>query len=202
MEVIDLDEVLDTGYNKRVRQTKTPPQNNKNKLNEIIRFIISFVVVVAGTLLFVAYVGQRTQVNGSSMENTLYNKDNLIVDKISYKFTDPKRFDIVVFPHKGEDGREVYYIKRIIGLPGETVQITKGVIYINDKALEENYGREEMLEGKLAASAVKLGENEYFVLGDNRNHSSDSREIGPVSGDIIIGKAIFRIYPFKRFGFI
>lgn len=201
MEVIDLDELLDTAY-KGMKQMNIPPSDNKFSLKEMIHFLVSFAVIVAGALFIVAFIGQRTQVNGNSMKNTLYDKDNLIVDKITYRFTDPKRFDIVVFPHTNSEGKEIYYIKRVIGLPGETVQISEGTIFINNVPLEEDYGCEEILEGKLAASPVTLEEDEYFVLGDNRNHSSDSREIGPVNKKIILGRAVFRIYPFSRFGTI
>ena len=107
---------------------------------------------------------------------TLSNNDNLIVDKISYRFKDPQRFDIIVFPFQYDEN--VYYIKRIIGLPGETVQIgTDGTIYIDGQVLEEGYGKEVMLSPGRAGEPITLGEDEYFVLGDNRNNSSDSREV-------------------------
>ena len=207
MEIIDLDEVFGTGnYSDRERR---PVLNNRNDKSdniskkffiEIAKFVMRVAVVVACAFLIVTFVGQRTQVNGSSMETTLSDKDNLVVDKLSYKFSSPKRFEIVVFPHVGNDNKEVYYIKRVIGLPGETVQISNGTIYINDVPLEENYGCEVMRDGKMASSPIKLADDEYFVLGDNRNHSSDSREFGAVNKDIIVGRAIFRIYPFNKFG--
>jgi signal peptidase I len=138
------------------------------------------------------------------MENTLSNQDSLIVDKISYHFVKPHRFDIVVFPVG--DKKKVFYIKRIIGLPGETVQIIDGKVYINNKLLKENYGKEVISidrEG-IAAKPVMLGKGDYFVLGDNRNHSMDSRdpEVGNISKSSIIGKAWVRVWPLKRFGFI
>ena len=110
------------------------------------------------------------------MENTLHNGDNLIVDKLSYRFRDPERFDIIVFPFQYQ--ANTYYIKRIIGLPGETVQIMEdGSIYINGEKLEESYGREVIQPETIgrAAEPIVLGEDEYFVMGDNRNNSSDSR---------------------------
>lgn len=226
MEVIDLDEVFKTANHDKDNSKKTASNmnnksydsrkavsdrnnksydskktvSNKSIITEIARYAFGVVVVVACAFFIVTFIGQRTEVNGSSMESTMSDKDNLIVDKITYRFSSPERFDIVVFPHVGSDNKEVYYIKRIIGLPGETVQISNGTIYINDVPLEENYGREVIKDAKLAASPVKLNENEYFVLGDNRNYSSDSREFGAVSGDIIVGRAVFRIYPFKKFG--
>ena len=96
------------------------------------------------------------------------------MDKLSYRFKDPERYDIIVFPYQYKE--ETYYIKRIIGLPGETVQIIDGTIYINGSVLDENYGREKMVSSGLALDEIQLGEDEYFVLGDNRNASSDSRE--------------------------
>ncbi len=108
------------------------------------------------------------------MENTLSDGDNLIVDKITYRFSDPKRYDIIVFPYQYEDN--TYFIKRIIGLPGETVQIVDGTIYIDGEALQESYGREVMKNSGLAADPITLGDDEYFVLGDNRNDSTDSRD--------------------------
>lgn len=115
---------------------------------------------------FVTFVAQRTQVSGASMETTLSDGDQLIVDKISYQFREPERFEIIVFPYQYEAG--TYYIKRIIGLPGETVQILDGSVYINGEKLEEHYGNEVMEEAGIAAEPVTLGVDEYFVLGDNR----------------------------------
>jgi len=208
MEVIDLDEVFGTAAHDK-NKGSSPVLNRKNKKSEylkksiimdIVKFILGIAIVVSCAFLFVEFVGQRTEVNGSSMETTMSDKDSLIVDKISYRFSSPKRFDIIVFPHVGSDNKEVYYIKRIIGMPGETVQISNGTIFINDVPLEEDYGCEVIKEAKLAASPIKLGEDEYFVLGDNRNHSSDSREFGAVGRDIIVGRAIFRIFPINKFG--
>ena len=128
-------------------------------------------------------------------------RDNLICDKLSYRFTDPERFDIVViYPDDQKDKR---WIKRIIGLPGETVRIDEeGNIYINGEILDEDYGREVIQDPGLAAQEITLGEDEYWCMGDNRNHSSDSRVIGPVPRSHILGKAFVRIYPFSKFGLI
>ena len=148
-------------------------------------------------------MGQRTVVDGQSMEPTLYNNDNLIVDKISYRFKDPERFDIIVFPYQYKD--DTYYIKRIIGLPGETVQIdTEGNIYIDGEILEESYGKEIIKDPVLAAQPITLGDDEYFVLGDNRNHSGDSRfaDVGNVKRSQIIGRAFFRMWPISSMGLI
>ena len=135
------------------------------------------------------------------MEPTLHDGDNLIVDKITYRFNDPKRFDIIVFPFRYKEN--TYYIKRIIGLPGDPVQITNdGKIYINQEELKEGYGQEVILDPGNAYTPITLGEDEYFVLGDNRNNSSDSRSssVGIIQRDDIIGRAWVRIWPFSKFG--
>lgn len=173
----------------------------KNVLKEILGFSIYLLIILALTYLVITFVGQRTVVHGESMENTLYDGDNLIVDKWTYRRHDPKRFDIVVFPYKYE--KDTFYIKRVIGMPGETVFIDEyGNIYVNDVLLEESYGREAIKDAGMAGNTIYLGSDEYFVLGDNRNNSSDSRDpgIGPVKRKEIIGRAWMRIYPFGAIG--
>jgi signal peptidase I len=134
------------------------------------------------------------------MYPTLEDGDNLLIDKISYRFQEPERFDIIVFqyPH----ARDTYYIKRIIGLPGETVLIQDGQIYINGELLEDPYGAEPMENPGRAYRQITLGPGEYFVLGDNRNVSSDSRDssVGNVTTEQIVGKVFLRIYPWKQMG--
>lgn len=178
-------------------------EKKKINLKDTVSFIIYIAVVFAITYLVITYVGQRTEVIGTSMEYTLSDGDNLIVDKISYRFHDPERFDIIVFPYQYKE--DTYYIKRIIGLPGETVQIDdNGTIYIDGEELKESYGREVIKNPGTAAEPIKLGEGEYFVLGDNRNASSDSRDpsVGIIKQEDIVGRAWLRIYPFSKFGFI
>ncbi len=172
-------------------------------VREILSWIFYIAFVILATWLILHFVGQRTVVDGSSMNDTLMDGDNLIVEKLSYRFGDPQRFDIIVFrPY--EDSNE-YYIKRIIGLPGETVRIDKdGTIYINGDVLEENYGKETIERPGRAQEEILLGENEYFVLGDNRNNSTDSRyeRVGNVKRSSIVGKAWVRIWPFNSIGFL
>ncbi len=173
----------------------------KEILKEAVSTVLYILIVLAVTWVIITFVGQRTQVNGSSMEPTLSDHDNLIVDKISYRFKSPERFDIIVFPFQYEE--DVYYIKRIIGMPGETVYIDRdGTIYIDGEVLEESYGREVILSPGRAGEPITLGEDEYFVLGDNRNNSSDSRDpsVGNIHRDRIVGKAWVRIWPFHKFG--
>lgn len=174
----------------------------ETELREVLGWIVYILIVICATYLIVTYVGQRTKVSGDSMQATLYDGDNLIVDKISYRFRDPKRFEIVVFPYRYT--KDTYYIKRIIGLPGETVQIKDGYVYINGELLEENYGLEVMISAGNASEPITLGEDEYFVLGDNRNHSSDSRDssVGVLHRDELIGRAWIRIWPLDSIGVI
>ncbi len=156
----------------------------------VIALLLSFVITK-----FVAY---HTSVEGSSMSSTLNSGDQLVVEKMSYRFNDPKRFDIVVFPFN----EDTIYIKRIIGLPGETIQIIDGEVYVDGNLLEEPMKFETMDDPGLAEDEIHLGEEEYFVLGDNRNASVDSRrdEVGMVKRSEIQGKAWLRFYPFDDFG--
>lgn len=169
---------------------------------EIISTAAYLLIVVALTFLFVQFVGQRTHVNGDSMNVTLEDGDNLIVDKLSYRFSAPERYDIIVFPYQYQE--KTYYIKRIIGMPGETVQIIDGMVYIDGELLDESYGKEVMQYAGVASDPITLGEDEYFVLGDNRNNSSDSRDpsVGNIHEDQIIGKAFIRIWPLNKIGIL
>ena len=172
----------------------------KNILKEILSTSVYLLGVLLVTYLIVNYVGQRTEVVGSSMENTLSDGDNLIVDKITYRFQDPERFDIIVFPFKYE--KNTYYIKRIIGMPGEKIRIDgEGVIYVNGEVLNEHYGREVIADPGAAKGEITLGKDEYFVMGDNRNNSTDSRDsmVGNIHRDDILGRAWLRIWPLGKF---
>lgn len=174
----------------------------KDIMKELVGWIVFILIVVAASYLIITFVGQRTQVSGSSMETTLSDGDQLIVDKISYRFRDPARYDIVVFPYRYEEN--TFYIKRIIGLPGETVQIVDGYVYIDGQQLDEHYGNEVMENAGIAAEPVVLGEDEYFVLGDNRNNSQDSRasNVGVLHRSELLGRAWIRIWPLEDFGVI
>ena len=175
-------------------------------LLSLIHILLSFLayaaLVFGITFLIITFVGQRTKVSGNSMYDTLENGDNLILEKLSYRFHEPERFDIVVFRYTHK--KNTFYIKRVIGLPGETVQIVDSKIYINGEILEENYGYEPIQDAKRASQPITLGEDEYFVLGDNRNDSSDSRDpaVGNVTRSQIIGKAWLRIWPLNKIGLI
>lgn len=179
------------------------PDENRKKVSAK-RIVIEICIYVA--MLFVCvyivprYVIQRTVVSGSSMLNTLHDDESILVEKVSYRFTDPDRFDIIVFYPYGRDDPEDYYVKRIIGLPGETIQIIEDKIYINGEVLEENYGKDPITDEGVASEAITLADDEFFVLGDNREISEDSRIFGPVKRENIAGHAVFRIYPFSKFG--
>ncbi len=178
----------------------------KEVIKEIISNILYFGGVLLVALLVVKFVVQRTEVDGQSMEPTLYNGENLMVDKISYRFSDPKRFDVIVLKPFDNDPNTLY-IKRIIALPGETIQIkTDGSIYVNGEKLNESYGKEVIKPENIqrAIEPITLGEDEYFVMGDNRNNSGDSRSksVGNVKRHRIIGKAWIRIWPLNKIGFV
>ena len=171
-------------------------------IRELLGWIVYILIIVGLTYVIITFVGQGTRVSGSSMETTLSDGDNLIVDKISFRFREPKRYEIIVFPYQYEE--DTYYIKRIIGLPGETVQVMGGRVYVDGVELDEHYGNEEMLDPGIAENPITLGEDEYFVLGDNRNHSADSRDasVGVLHRKDLLGRAWIRIWPLNKFGVI
>ena len=176
----------------------------KKVLREILSTSVYILTVLLITYLIIKYVGVRTEVIEPSMQPTLQSEDNLIVEKLSYRFGDPERFDVIVFPFQYAE--RTYYIKRIIGLPGETIQVKEGEVYVNGELLGEHYGIEKIEAGKegIAEEPITLGEEEYFVMGDNRNHSSDSRDpsVGILTKDDLIGRAWVRIWPFDSIGVI
>ncbi len=181
---------------------QTEHAKEKNSRKRIVLEILLYVVALFFAAVIVPrYLLQRTVVVGDSMENTLYNGENLWVEKVSYHFDKLKRFDVIVFYPHGKDHDE-YYIKRIIGMPGETVQIIGEDIFINGELLNESFGKEPIRNPGNAAYPIVLEDDEYFVLGDNRTVSLDSRyeEVGPVKKKNIGGRAIFRLWPVNKMG--
>ncbi|HHB90992.1 MAG TPA: signal peptidase I [Anaerolineae bacterium] len=157
-------------------------------------------LVLAGLLIvfFRAFVFQNFVVEGSSMVPTLMQGDRLIVSRLSYIFGKPDRGDIIVFQYPFSPERD--FVKRIIGLPGETIAIQNGQVFVDGKPLPpETYVQHRSSENY---GPITLGEDEYFVMGDNRTGSSDSRSWGPLQEHFIIGKAWLIYYPFDRFTLI
>ena len=161
-------------------------------MNEKLKEYLGYIVVIVIVLLIKQFVITPIRVNGNSMNNTLYDKDIMILDKISYRFNSIKRFDIVVIKKNRE-----YLIKRVIGLPGDTLEYKDNKLYINQELVEENFLHKETLDYILEE---KIPDNYYFVVGDNRLDSLDSRYIGLISKDEILGKTSLVLFPFNRYG--
>lgn len=180
----------------------------RRKKSSLLRFLkkvvdtgVFLLIVLTLTYLTVTYVAQRTIVHNVSMQKTLYEGDNLITDKLTYRFREPERFEIICFRSESEKHD---LIKRIIGLPGETIRILDGEIYIDGEVIADREGLKSPSYAGRAEYEITLGSDEYFVLGDNREESIDSRyeEVGNVKCDTIVGRAVFLIYPFQKVGLV
>ena len=175
----------------------------KDKIDKLLHsklFWLCFLVIVLAFLVRGIAI-EQIQISGISMSPTLENGDMVLVEKISYRQKQPERNDIVVFSVKNQEKKK-QYVKRVIGLPGERVQIKDGLVYIDGEFLKEDTQCEAIMDAGMAQEEIVLGEDEYFVLGDNRNFSEDSRDviIGIVNQKQIKGKVCFRILPFGRRG--
>lgn len=156
-------------------------------------FFLVFTAVLIATVLVLS-IGMRTSVIGVSMEPGLHNGQEILINHFIYKLVSPKRGDVIVFLPNGNQNTH-YYVKRVVGLPGETVQIQNEALYINGVLAEEDGSYDKIADAGIAENEITLGSDEYFVLGDNRNSSEDSRSgnIGPVKRENITGKAWFHM---------
>lgn len=172
------------------------------RLTFITKYIVDVIITILAAYILVSYICCETTVVGNSMETTINNEDTVLINKISYVFNKPKRFDCIAFEQDSVDSSKVY-VKRVIGLPGETIQIKDGSVYIDGEKLEDTISTSILTAG-VASNEYKLGDNEYFVLGDNRNNSEDSRfaTVGMVKSNNIVGKVWMIISPFDSFGFV
>ena len=169
----------------------------KKEIFGYLRIIVAGVVIA---VLLNKFVIINADITSESMSTTFEKGDKLIGFRLSYIFSKPERGDVIIFEYP-DDGDKLL-IKRVIGLPGETIQIKGDTIYINGKAIKENYGKDPMTESGIAEKPLKLANDEFFVLGDNREISDDSRyeDVGPVKRKNIAGRAILRISPLSEFG--
>lgn len=168
-------------------------------LKEVLGLVILVVVIIVPLRMFVA---QPFVVDGLSMFPTFHHGDYLIIDEFSYHFSDPARGDVIVFRYPGDP--RVFYIKRVIGLPGETVSVDRGIVTITRTdgtllTLEEPY---VVAEDATYDASTTLGDGQYFVMGDNRPKSSDSRVWGSLPEENIIGRAYLRLFPFNTVDFL
>ena len=177
-------------------QLPRPRLKTPNMLMEIVSTVI---FVIAVTVLFDMAI-PRSLVDGHSMEPTFYGDDRLVVSRVHYLLGQPRRGDILVF--NSLEAERVMLIKRVVGLPGETVELRGQAIYINGEALDEYYIKEPCRISRCNDGAWVLAENEYFMMGDNRNNSRDSRRFGPVPLNKIVGQVIFRYWPLASVGTI
>jgi len=173
-------------------------------LMEILDWVKYILLAVLLGLLIVTFVVQRNSVIGHSMDDTLNDQDQLIVEKVSKWFDGIQHGDIITITTKGlpnHDG-DINIVKRVIGIPGDTVEIKDKFVYVNGTKIDEPYLRDGIRTDQLNAryNKVTLEENQYFVLGDNRGNSTDSRVFGPVEKSLIIGEVLLRVTPLNKFG--
>ena len=193
-----------------MRRRRSGPNfgRHKKKVNmavvkEVLVWTVEILITLMVAFTFVYFIGLRTSVVGQSMADTLNGGDEILVNRFVYKVTNPKPNDIIVFLPNGNT-KSHYYVKRVVAVPGDTVLIEDGVLYVNGVMFDEEVDVASMEDGGLATEEVTLGSDEFFVLGDNRNNSEDSRyaNIGNIKKEYIIGKAWFRVAPWDELGFL
>lgn len=188
---------MELGIKKNHPQVR-PKLRTPSIIDEILRTIV-FIIVV--TVLFDMAV-PRSLVDGRSMQQTFQDSERLIVSRVHYLVTRPDRGDIIVFNSVDTNDPDVMLIKRVVGLPGDVVRFTDQQTYINDILINEPYINEMCSEFRCPDDEVILGADEYFVMGDNRNNSRDSRVFGPVPIGNVVGRVVFRYWPVPRIGVI
>lgn len=200
-------------------------KKNKGFLNGFFEWIITFVITIVISLFIVGNIGSITLVKGRSMEPTLSGNNRVMNYKLEYNFKEPKRGEIVIVDkdndkkgiiinainegkniinnikqrlNKVEETRVKFIVKRIIGIPGDIIDIQDGLLYINDELQEEDYIKGQTFESSNFSYPIEIQDNQIFVLGDNRENSSDSRDLGPIEYNQIIGRVKFRLWPMGK----
>lgn len=188
-----------TVMNEKSSELKNTSSQQNYFLSELLRFALIAIVIVIPIRLFIA---QPFIVSGSSMDPTFHDGEYLIVDELSYRFESPERGDVVVFKFPNNTKR--FLIKRIVGLPGETVNIRNGIVSVVDiQGIESQTLEEEYVTYKSNETiTTKLGDEEYFVAGDNRVASSDSRSWGVLNEKFLVGRAFLRLLPVTKVSFL
>ena len=189
----------DTYYSEQPR--KSVPERMGGFFIEFFETIVVVGAIFAAIYLFIA---QFHKVSGYSMEPTLDSGDFIITEKLSFRFGNPEAGEIIVLKNPRDESQD--FIKRIIAVPGDTIKISSNTVFLNGQPLKENYLPPDTMTRSGAflteGSLVQVANNQYFVFGDNRNRSSDSRDWGPITKEEIVGRAFFRYFPFQSMGLL